>query len=247
MMRNPVQADFAAGEALLLWRIALDQPAASCRALEAVLSADERARAARFARPELGDRYVVGRAGLRLLLADQLDAEPERLRFVYGEHGKPALAGVEGLAFNLSHSADLAIVGMVRNAEIGVDVEAIRRLRDRDRLARRTFTAAENAALQALPPDARDAGFFACWTRKEAVVKTTGIGFSFELDWFEVPVDPALEAIEVAVRGPRAVSGRYALRTLAAAPGFAAAVAVRRPGRSPARGLHVCLRTFVPG
>lgn len=228
-----------------LWWIDLDQPADVRAALAGLLADDERARAARFARPELQRRFVVGRGALRALLGHHLGAAPRAIDLRYGPHGKPELAGEAALRFNLSHSEGRALLAVTRRAEVGVDVEAIRSLRDRDRIAGRTFTRRENAALAGLPPGLSDAGFFACWTRKEAVVKTTGIGFAFELDWFDVPVDPALDKAEIVVRGESAVAGRYGLWNLAAPAGFAAALALRRPAEDPA-ALRLVSRSFQP-
>jgi 4'-phosphopantetheinyl transferase len=231
-----------------LWLINLDQPDDVQRELVGLLQDDERARAARFARPLLQHRFTVGRGVLRRLVARYLGADPAALRLAQGPYGKPLLADASDLRFNLSHSEGQALLGVARGVEIGVDIEAVRPLRDRDDVARRTFTAGENRALAALPPPLRDAGFFACWTRKEAVVKTTGIGFAFELDWFDVPVSPVLgapdRALELAVGGLAEVAGSYALWSPRVVESFAAAVAIRRSDGSALAGLRLRQRTF---
>lgn len=210
-----------------LWQVGLDPSEAEIDELAAVLAPDEATRAARFARPILRHRFTAARGGLRRILARYVGVSARSLCFRYGPHGKPGLVGGGDLHFNLSHSEGQALVGVTRLAEIGVDIEALRPMRDRDAVARRTFTAREVAALAAVPAGREDAGFFACWTRKEAVVKTTGIGFAFELDWFDVPVEPDLEAATIVVNGPAEVSGRYGLWNVATVSGFAAAVALR--------------------
>ena len=231
-----------------LWLINLDQPDDVQRELVGLLQDDERARAARFARPQLRDRFAVGRGVLRRLVGRYLRMDPAALRLAEGPYGKPLLADEADLRFNLSHSEGQALLGVARGVEIGVDIEAVRPLRDRDDVARRTFTAGENRALSALPSTLRDAGFFACWTRKEAVVKTTGIGFAFELDWFDVPVNPVLgeadRPLELTVGGPAEVAGSYALWSPRTVEGFAAAVAIRRADGTALPGLRLRQRTF---
>jgi 4'-phosphopantetheinyl transferase len=231
-----------------LWRVDLDQPDDVRRELVGLLEDDERARAARFARPLLQDRFAVGRGALRWVLARYLGMDPAALPLAYGPYGKPMLMGAGDLRFNLSHSEGQALLGVARGVEIGVDIEAVRPLRDRDAVARRTFTAGENRALEALPPALRDSGFFACWTRKEAVVKTTGIGFAFELDWFDVPVGPVLSTtdrpVELAVGGPSGVAGSYALWSPRVVESFAAAVAIRSADGTTLPPLRLHQRAF---
>ena len=67
---------------------------------------------------------------------------------------------------------------MADGAEIGVDIERLRPLSDMDALAERVFSAAERAALAAVPPDRRVEAFFAGWTRKEAYIKARGEGIA---------------------------------------------------------------------
>lgn len=208
-----------------LWLIDLDQPP---DLFDAMLQDDERARAARFIRRLHQDRFRVGRGAVRAVLAGYLEREPHLLQLSYGPHGKPGLADAGDLRFNLSHSDRWAMLGVGRGADIGVDIEAIRELSDLDAVARRTFTALENRELDALPAALRARGFYACWTRKEAMVKAAGVGLAFELEWCEVAVDPMMDRLDVDVGRPAEVAGRYSLRCFEPIEGFPAAVAVRR-------------------
>lgn len=231
-----------------LWLIDLDQPEEQRATLGAALDAGERARAARFLQRRHQDRFTVGRGALRVLLASYLATPPETLRLVYGPHGKPGLAeGDDGLRFNLSHSDRWAVLGVARGSEIGVDIEAARDMVDMAAVARRTFSARENRALAALPADAYRRGFYACWTRKEALVKAAGVGFAFELDWFEVDVDPALHRLDVEIGGAPAIAGHYALWCLEPVDGFPAAVALRGSRTGPcSRHRRLAVHAFSP-
>jgi 4'-phosphopantetheinyl transferase len=135
--------------------------------LAILLSADERARAARFGLERDRRRYIAARARLRELLAERLPAAPESIRLVYGPKGKPALPASD-LRFNVSHSGDLALYVFARGREVGVDVEAVREVPEQERIARHWFREA----------DYRRFGFLGCWTRREAVAKALGLGIT---------------------------------------------------------------------
>lgn len=170
----------------------LDIPEAPRDALQALLSETERARAARFLFPQLAQRFIVAHGRLRLLLARELGIDPADIQFRAGEHGKPHLAGeaaLSGLQFNLSHSDGWGLVGWAREREIGVDVERWRRMRDERALVHRFFSPHEIAAYESLAPAERTAGFFNCWTRKEAYIKAVGRGLGLPLDSFDVTLD----------------------------------------------------------
>ena len=80
----------------------LDAADAGERAL-AVLSEDERARAARFVFDVHRHRFIACRAWLRGQLGERVSRAAHDLRFEYGPVGKPALPG-GALRFNVSHS-----------------------------------------------------------------------------------------------------------------------------------------------
>lgn len=158
----------------------------------ALLSEEEAARADRFLRPADRDRFLSSHAAFRLTLGAELGVPPERLRFGRESTGRPFIAepADTGLDVNLSHSGDIAVIGMVRGTRIGVDVEIRRPLPDALRIARSHFAPDEASALAALPSVAREAAFFGLWTRKEAVVKALGAGLSQPLSSFSVTVPP---------------------------------------------------------
>jgi 4'-phosphopantetheinyl transferase len=137
---------------------------------------------------------VVSRARQREILADYLQLRPDQLRFEYGDLGKPRLSaaqGGKGLHFNLSNSHELALLAVASDRELGVDVEYLDRRTDGAAIARRFFAPREKQFLEQSPPAERQATFFRCWTRKEAVLKAFGVGLTFPLD--RVEVSPATE------------------------------------------------------
>jgi 4'-phosphopantetheinyl transferase len=212
---------------LQVWWAADDVPAGRLRVLHALLSADERDRAARLS-PAAGRRFVVARGLLRLLLARYLDDEPGGLRFGYGARGKPALAAPArgaALGFSVSRAPGLLAYAVARGRAVGIDVERVRPLPAYERLAARFFAPAERAALGALPEPQRREAFFRCWTRKEAYVKARGDGLSLALDSFEVSLAPGEPARLRRGAGGPSDGARWSLADLDLRPGYAAAVA----------------------
>lgn len=123
-----------------------------------------------------------GRWALRQVLSRYLDEDPAAIELRLGERGKPMLADSDAaLHFNLSHSGGLVLIAVCRHREVGVDVQRMRKRRGRE----------------------RPSGFYAEWTRREAIAKCHGVGL-----WAPLPDAPV------------------AVCELDVEPGYAAALAV---------------------
>lgn len=223
-------ADLAlAANALHVWRIELDRAPEQIEKLSKLLSPDERERAARFYFEKDRAHYTVARASLRLILARYLDAKPRELEFSYSSHGKPSLisrAGRDYLRFNLSHSGHLALVGLARGRDIGIDIERVREDFAGEEIAERFFSAREVACFRSMPEDLRASSFFDCWTRKEAYIKARGEGLSMPLDKFDVAFAPGEAPALLDTRiDPREVE-RWSLYAIEIDAGYRAAVVV---------------------
>lgn len=213
--------------AVHLWMLPLDEPPWPLDDLAAELDEAETERAARFHFARDARRWRAARGMLRRVLAPYAGTPPRELRFATGPAGKPVLAGIaDAPAFNLSHSGGFALIGITRTARIGVDIELARALPDRDAIAASHFAPGERRALAALPPDLRDDGFFAGWTRKEAYVKALGGGLSIPLADFEVSLDPREPCALVSAIGGRTEAARWTLWSDRPAEGVWAAAAV---------------------
>lgn len=173
--------------------------------LARTLSREERARAERLATPLLRRRFVAARGLLRELLAELLGLAPQGVSISTGERGKPFVAG--GPAFNLAHSGGLAVYAFGEENEVGVDVERVRTLAQRDRVAAEVFTSTEQRALRQVKSEHRDRAFAQIWTRQEARLKAAGAGLGLMGD----------EAYE---------TSDWALASFEPAPGFVGATAV---------------------
>jgi 4'-phosphopantetheinyl transferase len=232
--RLPPHTPLGEGE-VHVWRISLDVEADP---LQPLLSPDERQRAARFHRDEHRRRYVAAHGALRIILGAYLEAAPESLAFEIGEHGKPSLREPFGPAgtrveFNLSHSADLALLAVAHDHPVGVDVERWSEVEHLE-LAERFFSRAERDALRSLANVAEhlDAGFFAAWTRKEAYLKATGYGIARGLHHFDVTLAPSVEAALLADRRDATATQRWTMRSFVPAKGYSGAVVAAAPLRN---------------
>ncbi|HEV2864427.1 MAG TPA: 4'-phosphopantetheinyl transferase superfamily protein [Pyrinomonadaceae bacterium] len=221
------------GAEVHVWRASLKQPPEVLSALAATLSPEELERAARFHFRKDRDSFVVARGALRDILGRYLGVPPRRVRFTYGEFGKPALAaetcGGLPLSFNLSHSHELACCAVACGREVGVDVEHLREGVEVLSLAGHFFSRAEVAALGALPPEQRLRGFFNCWTRKEAYIKARGEGLSHPLDAFTVSLEPGSRAALLSTERDPAEAARWTLTDLPVGDDYAAALACEGP------------------
>lgn len=156
------------GIAVATW--SLREPVEVVDSLFALLSEDERKRAATFVRDEPRRRFIVARGRLRERLGKHLGLAPIDVAFHYGPNGKPE---VEGIHFNVAHTGDLALLA-IADAQVGVDVERIRPMRDAQGLARRWFRAEEVERIDAAHDPLTE--FFRTWTMKEAALKLIGVG-----------------------------------------------------------------------
>jgi 4'-phosphopantetheinyl transferase len=203
--------------------------------LAGLLDETERRRWAAYRRQEDRERFLTGCALAKAALARYTGQRPADVRFDRtcgrcGEpHGKPVIEGA-GLQHSVSHSGGLVAVA-VAEGPVGVDVEQFdgrpRPLGgdgDPEALAHLVLSAAERAALAAVPPTGRARAFLVAWTRKEAVTKATGDGLRAAFSEVVVAADagpPRLVSWPYP-RSPREVS----LLDLDVGTGYVAALAV---------------------
>jgi len=217
-----------------LWRIPQKGPPETLEGLRALLAPEELERAERFHRPVDREAFLRRRGEVRRILGACLGRDPRGLRFRTGPRGKPALDGepaASRLHFNGSHSGDWALLAVDLDEEIGIDLERVRPLADLEAIARRYFSSRECAELAALPGEERLAGFFLCWTRKEALLKALGTGLAGRLDRFAVSLTPGEPARILWTAEPFPGGLSWGLHALEPAPDYPAALAtpMQRP------------------
>jgi 4'-phosphopantetheinyl transferase len=172
------------------------QDAAAVRArldqYRGLLSADERAREGRFHFDADRERFVIGRALIRLQLSRYLGGDPRGWAFVTNAHGRPEMLATDGpvpLGFNVSHTRGMVACALASTRDVGVDVECVDRALTHD-VADRFFAPAEVVALRALPTMDQARVFFDYWTLKEAYIKARGMGLALPLRHFAFRLRP---------------------------------------------------------
>jgi 4'-phosphopantetheinyl transferase len=172
-----------------VWAVRLDDASVGLYHAAALISPDERERAARFKFERDRRRYLVAHCALRQILSRYLAITPAGLSFDIGANGKPRLSHAlapSGIEFNLSHSNETALLAVCHGREVGVDIEYVKEDFEFQEVAERFFTAREVKAMRGLPPSLQRQAFFKCWTSKEAFLKAKGTGLSGALDEVEI-------------------------------------------------------------
>lgn len=215
-----------------VWIVELKQPDHIVQQLASFLTVDEMQRANRYHFKRDSRHFIVARGIVRLVLSHYLDCPPAEVQFALGAYGKPSVTmqpnGLD-LRFNVSHSHELALIAVTLGREVGVDIEQIRPLDDADLIAEHFFSLSERAVLRSLPAAAKQQGFYACWSRKEAYIKATGLGLTQVLSEFDVTLAPHEPIRLVRVQDKPAEAQHWSYLSLSPPAGYAAALIVAGP------------------
>lgn len=152
------------------------------------LNEEEGLRALRLRLRQDQRRFVATRGHLRHVLAARLGVCPSDVEFEYEELGKPRLSQrMRGrdLRFSISRSADVAVIALADNRDVGVDIEVILPVPEADQIASLCLSPSEYQSYAALDPERRPKDFLERWTRLEAVSKALGCGLGQPSLWNE--------------------------------------------------------------
>lgn len=226
-----------------VWKASVDELAIYHDRFLPLLDVGERDRHARFHFARDAGRFAVSHGLLRALLSRYIGEPPEALQFAEGPHGKPYLCRPAALtvSFNMSHSDDVILVALARDCNVGVDVERWQEgleMEEMSRIAEFAFSSREQNRIRELPDRHRAQAFFSLWARKEAYIKSTGIGITQGLDHFDISCAPD-EAQLIADRRTSSNVHTWKLIDLELPVGYSGALAVDRPSID----LHTFLAT----
>jgi 4'-phosphopantetheinyl transferase len=126
------------------------------------------------------------------VLADKLGISAHEVNIQLRPNGKPFVHGNKAIYFNLTHSADVIILVVTEEGEIGVDVEQVDSKFEWMRVDS-VLAPIEIAWIQEneqIDPFSVYKRFFQIWTLKEAYIKCTGHGMSSHLKKLNFHVSP---------------------------------------------------------
>lgn len=185
--------------------------------LRLFLTPEEMARLGTYRQDPDRERFLLGRALLRLFAGDILDVPPQTVPLQATSTGKPIIANC-GLHVNVSHSGDVVALAMAERP-VGIDVEAIAEAVPWEAMTI-AFSPTERARLSGLAGDERRRRFYEIWTRKEALLKADGRGLHDDLPSVETMRSDGSWYPSV-----RLGEATFGLAAIAAPPGAVAAAA----------------------
>lgn len=176
---NKVLCDHDLNNHIHIWQIDINEHLPHINKLQSVLTPDEITRANKYLRSTNRDKFIISRGSLRYILSGYLKCPPASIRFKLTKSSKPEIdnPSVSNFHFNLSDSADRVLVAIAASP-VGIDVEMINPKFSYQSILNNNFSLHEAAYINSNDNFKR---FFLLWTRKEAILKATGIGLTDHL------------------------------------------------------------------
>ena len=203
-----------------IWTIDINSLLPGLAGLKQLLNNEEIARTVRFNQEKDAQQFIITRAVLRILLADALVLDPKEIDIISAQNKKPFLAKNNEVHFNVSHSANRAVIAIAKQA-VGIDVEFLKTGFEYQSIAEYAFSETESVHLQKSNHPYLD--FFRLWTRKEAFLKGLGKGLINDLK--------LISCIEASNEIPPVigtVACDWEVRTLVLGPAYMMSIAFER-------------------
>ena len=156
-----------------------------------ILSTDEINRSNEMRSVEKRRQFIITRGITKKILATSLDKNPAQIEFFYNRFGKPFINDKYNdyvIEFNTSHSELYGLIAITLNSKIGVDIQKVKPLQDIKSLSNRFFSNDERNELMKIAKNKQQDAFYLGWVRKESFIKAIGIGVSYGLNRFTVPL-----------------------------------------------------------
>lgn len=136
---------------------------------------EELQRSQQFVFDQYRHHFVIRRALLKMVLSKYVNLDPKMIEISYGQYKKPYLANHEHIYFNFSHTDKKGVLAVSKSGEVGVDIEFIRRVRNREEILKQIASKDESVwGGRSIKQ------FLIMWTMKEALIKFDGSGFLAE-------------------------------------------------------------------
>ena len=166
-----------------LFKIELSQYYNSTEILLKALTLEEVKRAQRYHQLKDSNRFIICRALLKYLIAEEKGLDISQIHFEKQANHKPYFSSDRSLFFNVSHAGDFAVIA-IGNCELGIDVEQIDTNFKYADILSSVFSVEEINFINHSQYIRHT--FYKFWTRKEAIVKATGKGIDEE--FVNIPV-----------------------------------------------------------
>ena len=147
--------------------------------LSDLISAQEVTRAAGFKKSRDAQNYILRKGMVRAVLGQYLQNEPQAVRFLHEENGKPNLdpeGDVHDIRFSLSHTDEMVCLGISKKSRIGLDIVKSDSRYPFLATAQYLFTPGESQWITQTPSHEQHIRFFRIWSLKEALLKAMGGG-----------------------------------------------------------------------
>ncbi|MGJ8550148.1 4'-phosphopantetheinyl transferase family protein [Winogradskyella wichelsiae] len=166
-----------------LFKIELSQYYQLTDILLKALTSEEVKRAQRYHQLKDSNRFIICRALLKYVIAEEKGLDISQIHFEKKANHKPYFPLDRSLFFNVSHAGDFAVIAL-GNCELGIDVEQIDSNFKYSDILSSVFSVEEINFISHSEFERRT--FYKFWTRKEAIVKATGKGIDEE--FINIPV-----------------------------------------------------------
>ena len=162
-----------------LFEIKLSSYEGLVTALSVYLSKEELNRSKRYHFKKDKNQFIICRSLLKFVLSQHTNIPIQEIKIAIDDYKKPFLVNTNLICFNISHSNDYAIIAVSNIMSIGVDIEYINEDFGFSEMVKDIYNSQEiNNIVQS---DNKANIFFKYWTRKESIVKATGLGISDHL------------------------------------------------------------------
>jgi len=144
--------------------------------LSEYLNAAELQRARKYHFEKDNNQFIITRSLLKFILAQHSSVPVSEINIEIDKNRKPHLASNPSVCFNVTHAKDYALILVRDNNAVGIDVEFLNNDFDYSEMLKDIYSSQEIETV--LNATDKTHAFFKYWTRKEAIVKTTGTGIS---------------------------------------------------------------------
>lgn len=151
--------------------------------LSVYLSKEELNRSKRYHFKKDKNQFIICRSLLKFVLSQHTNIPIQEIKIEIDDFKKPFLANTNLACFNISHSHDYAIIVVGNIFSLGADIEYINEDFDFYEMVKDIYNSQEINNI--IHSNNKAKTFFKYWTRKESVVKATGLGISDYL--IEIP------------------------------------------------------------